>query len=262
MDLIAVKLQEAVKASVIGIDQVNCLGEIESKSRHDYVSKLDLELQNRLIINIAKILPGTEIYSEENVSEYQDIKGNAVIIDPLDGTFNAISEIPFYAISIAYIKDNIPVIGITYDIKNDEIFVGIKNLGMFVNGKKALANIKHEFSKSIAISSGFIELAARKNPKILSALGEEARIRMLGSQALQLAYVAAGRIRANINYEAKYWDDIAGYVMLNEMGFVYGDFNGQKIFPKSYIDSKENLKSFAYHPNDSEKLANILKDLI
>lgn len=261
IELIFTKLQEAIKKVARNIKSEELLNDFEIKARQDYVSKYDLKLEQELIENIKLILPDVEIYSEENIKKAQKLAQDVVIIDPLDGTLNAMSEIPFYAISIAYITNNIPVIGITYDLNNGEMFAALKDVGFFINGKKMVRCATNKFAKSIAVSSGLIELAANANLSALSDLRKMARLRMLGSETLQLAYVAAGRLRANINFEAKYWDDIAGFIMLEEMGYVYHNFYGDKIFPKDYLDPAENLKSLACHPDDIKQLANILNNL-
>ena len=261
MEDLFLKLQEIVKNIATNLDANVLLQNVESKAAQDYVTELDITLQNNLSKQLKTILPNATIYGEENLSQAVTISEEAIIMDPLDGTFNAIGQIPFYGISLAYLKKQEPLIAITYDLANNEIFAALRGSGMFINGQKITSKHDAKPKKAIALSSEFLEKSALQKPEIILEIRKTARIRMLGSQALQLAYVACGRLRSNINLEAKYWDDIAGYVMLKEMGYKYCDFKGNKIFPKNQLDPQENLCSIAYHPDDELDLIKLTQDL-
>ena len=232
---------------------------IEKKSHQDYVTKTDLQIQNFLIEYISKNFPTIPVLSEEIIKEKQDVPNKCFVIDPLDGTLNYINDIKFYSISVAYIENNTPILGVTFDPNLNELFVAELNQGLFINNKKI--EISNTNSELIIISNDFLQLCLVKNPHIILNLRKLGKIRILGSQALHLAYVASGKALACINLEAKYWDDAAGYVMLKEAGFDYINFNGKNIFPKQQICPKENLFSVSGNKFITKEIIKILENL-
>ena len=189
--------------------------DIEQKFHQDYVTNLDYKLEHYLIKNISDKFPDLVIFSEEQIKSPIDISSqNCIIIDPLDGTLNAISELPYYAVSVAYLENGYPKIGITYDFVRDELFSAEIGGGMFVNGKK-LETVSLD-KKTISISNDFLTHCLDFNPDLIRKIKKVGKIRILGSQTLHLAYVACGRLRACFNFEAKFWDDAAGFVMLKK----------------------------------------------
>ena len=249
------------KARIFFIDiESHCSNlDIKEKSYQDYVTKLDIEIQKYLIDSISIIFPGFEIYSEENIKDVTKLKNKCFVIDPLDGTLNFISGIPYFCISVAYVDHGIPKVGVTYDPNNNEIFHAFHGGGFFINRKKFLGNSNS--SKIIAISNDFLGMCIDKNPIIIKKLRNYGKIRILGSQALHLAYVSAGRILACINHEAKYWDDVAGFVMLKESGLDYKSFRGEIIFPKYEIDPRQNLNSLCGEEKIMHEITKIINDL-
>lgn len=240
--ILSVKSSIVASASIVNIKQ---------KSHQDYVTNLDHELEDYLLKTISAKLPDIKILSEETIKAPINISNqNCIVIDPLDGTLNAISELPYYSTSIAYIENGTPKIGITYDFIRNELFYASTGEGMFINGIKVNRNSISLDKKPIAISNDFLIYYLDKNPDLIKKIRNIAKIRILGSQTLHLAYVASGRLRANFNLEAKFWDDAAGFVMLKEMGMEYINFQNQNIFPKKYIDPEENLMSFAAKSED------------
>ena len=233
--------------------------DIKKKSHQDYVTKTDLRIQDFLIEHISKNFPTIPVLSEEAIKEKQNIPDKCFVIDPLDGTLNYINDIKFYSISIAYIENSLPILGITFDPNLKELFVAELNQGLFINNKKI--EITDTNSELIIISNDFLQLCLMKNPNIILDLRKLGKIRILGSQALHLAYVASGKALACINLEAKYWDDAAGYVMLKEAGFDYINFNGKNIFPKQQICPKENLCSVSGNKFIIKKIIKILNNL-
>ena len=230
--------------------------DIKEKSHQDYVTNLDIKIQKYLIDSISNIFGEIEVYSEENIQETIKIKDKCFVIDPLDGTLNFISGIPFFSISVAYVERGVPKVGVTYDPNNNEIFHAYFGGGFFINNQKITNNFNS--SKLICISNDFLSMCIEKNPNIIKKLRNYGKIRILGSQALHLAYVSAGRVLACINLEAKYWDDVAGFAMLKEVGFSYENFNGDSIFPLFEINPKQNLHSLC----GDEKIIKEIKEII
>lgn len=241
---IVLSIKQELKANLV-------ITNVQQKAYQDYVTNLDYDLENYLTKTIAAKLPDVEIFSEEQIKDRVEISGKkCIVIDPLDGTQNAACAIPYYAASIAYLEDGFPKIGITYDFMRDELFHASLDGGMFINDTKLNKNSISLDKKPITISNNFLTYFAEHKPELITAIRKVAKVRMLAAETLHLAYLASGRLRANFNFEAKFWDDAAGFVMLKEMGMQYVNFNNQNIFPKKYIDPQESLMSLAGNSQD------------
>lgn len=263
MDLDKIRLElESIILQTKGFfykESSNKLLDVKKKSDKDYVSKTDLEVQNFLIDKINSSIPNIQILSEENINEKHDLSEKCFVIDPLDGTLNYINGISFYCVSIAYVENGTPVIGITYNPLTNDLYVAQKSHGFYINNLKI--ELQDCNSELIIISNDFLQSCLNVNPNIILELRKFGKIRIFGSQALHIPYVASGKVLACINLEAKYWDDVAGYVMLKEVGFDYINFKGENIFPKSQICPKENLFSISGNKLVTNKIQKLLKDL-
>ena len=213
------------------------------KEKHDYVTNVDLAIERVVIELINSRYPSHQVIGEESVPEFIDFSQPTWLIDPLDGTSNFVFDIPFYGFSIAFILDNQVQAALIIDLASHEVFTAFRGGGAYLNSKRLY--IKDNQSDFIGISSGFVEQAAIQAPDVLLDIRKQGKFRLLGAQALHLCYVAAGRLKACINYEAKVWDDIAGALIVEEAGGRYSSkasFNTCRI---SSIKSDQNLMSIA-----------------
>lgn len=231
--------------------------EITEKSRLDYVTKFDLDLDGKISSFIKKKFPQHMICSEENIKESLVFDQPTWVLDPLDGTSNFMFQIPFFCTSIAFIDKNCVQFGIVYDFSNGDTFYAKKGFGSYLNGEK-LSEKRSVPSEFIGLSSGFIDLCIKKNPRLISALRSSAKLRILGSQALSLCYVASGRLKANINYEAKIWDDLAGSLILEEASCHYESLNGFKPNDLNTWESQKSLFSLASNKKNKDTLLSLL----
>ncbi len=262
MDLRSISdtLLSIVRSSKSIIDK-ELIENIDKKSHQDYVTNLDIAIEKYLMGEISRRLQNIEIFSEESIKDKIDISNtNCIVIDPLDGTLNAIAKLGFHAISMAYLENGEPKIGITYDYMKDEMFYAFNGGGMFINDDKVDSGALPS-NETVSISNDFLLRAIDMDPKIIKKIREFGKIRILGSQALHLAYVASGRLKININFEAILWDDVAGYVMLKEVGLSYKNFSGKDIFPRKILNPKENLLSIAGNARDLSEVQNLIKDI-
>lgn len=240
-----------VAAVIAATKNIQPVTQIQEKTAQDYVTDLDLAIEAKLINYIQDKL-SIPVYSEEQIQQTIDLPANEfIVIDPLDGTLNAICNLGLYATSVAYVNNKTPQIGITYDFRNKELFQAIANSGLFYNQQPVTP--KSTASKVFSVSTDFLTQAYTQ-PSIIQNLRAFGKIRSLGSQTLALAYVAFGRSKFNINIEAKYWDDAAGYVMLQEAGMLHKNLLGADIFPKDQLDPNEQLLSLACKPEELEQL--------
>jgi myo-inositol-1(or 4)-monophosphatase len=207
---------------------------IDQKGKNDYASEVD-RMAEREIINIIKAAyPEHAILAEESGEH----KGNDFVwvIDPLDGTTNFLHGFPQYAVSIALKHKGRLEVGVVYDPLRDELFTAKRGGGAMLNNRR-LRVTNQTSLKGALIGTGF----PFKTDKHLDAyLGmfralttDCAGIRRAGAAALDLAYVAAGRLDGFWEIGVMEWDVAAGILLIKEAGGVITDFS----FNDKYLES-------------------------
>ncbi len=211
-------------------------GQVEGrrKGTGDVVTDMDFDVENQIGAILKELFPQWQILAEEN----DGTKEGAIhewcwVLDPLDGTLNFAMGVPFFSISLALLKSGEPVLGWVYDPIHDEMFHARQGEGAFLNNNPLRPNRRRDFDVACGASSGFIGkiLLERARVDSVEFARHFGKMRNLGSQALQLCYVAAGRLRACMNWEAKLWDDAAGALLVREAGCEYSSLAGKPIFP-------------------------------
>jgi len=207
---------------------------VDQKGRNDYATEVD-RMAEREIINIIKTAyPDHGILAEE--SGVQEGNDYVWIIDPLDGTTNFIHGFPQYAVSIALKHKGKLEVGVIYDPLRDELFTAKRGGGAMLNNRK-LRVTQPNGLKGALLGTGF----PFKTDKHLDAYTgmfralttECAGIRRAGSAALDLAYVAAGRLDGYWEIGIMEWDMAAGILLIKEAGGVVTDFS----FNDNYVES-------------------------
>ncbi|MGD1844811.1 MAG: inositol monophosphatase family protein [Salibacteraceae bacterium] len=203
-------------------------GLIEEKGVHDLVTAVDKASEKRLAEGLTRLLPGSGIEAEEGTSER---KGETWrwVVDPIDGTTNFIHGLPCYAISIALVRENTTVMGVVYEINQDECFYAWENGGAFNNGKSIRVSETTRLEDSL-LATGFPYTDfGRQVPymELFAYLMQHSRgLRRLGSAATDLAYVACGRFELFYEYGLKPWDVMAGAFLVQQAGGRVSDFAG------------------------------------
>lgn len=142
------------------------------------------------------------------------------IVDPLDGSFNYSQHIPFCCVAIALVKDGEPQLGVVYDFNHDELFSGIVGVGSWLN-HQAIKVSDINTSKNGVLNTGFparSNYSAEALQKFAEYMGQWRKVRMLGSAALALAYVAAGRAECYREQGTMFWDVAAGTALVRAAG--------------------------------------------
>lgn len=201
---------------------------VEVKAQNDYVSEVDREAEARIIADLRKAYPGHGIIAEESPAIDADAEYRW-IIDPLDGTTNFLHGFPHYAVSIACQHRGQLQHGVIYDPFKQELFAASRGAGATLNNRR----IRVARSKSLQgtlLATGF----PFRHPeqvdefmKLLRLLYTSAGdIRRAGSAALDLAYVAAGRLDGYWESGLKSWDIAAGALIVREAGGLVTDYAG------------------------------------
>ncbi len=193
--------------------------EVDEALHHDLKIALDKESQELITGIILEHFPDHAIYGEEGLagdqsSDYQ------WIVDPIDGTVNFFYGIPHYCISIAMrIKEEL-TIGVIYDPSTDELWTVEKGGPAYLNGKEIQASPRTKIEESILfVGCGKTEEALNTGLERFRKASLRARkMRMMGSAALGMAYIATGRMDAYIESRISLWDIAAGQLLLEAAG--------------------------------------------
>jgi len=209
-----------------GLDQLDRL-EIYEKGDNDFTTHIDIAAERTIIQTIHENYPNHRIIAEESGSLNEH--DFTWVIDPLDGTTNFMHGIPHFCVSIAVLEKNRPRYGVIYDPIRNETFTVTRGGGAFVNSRRMRVTSHHKISNAL-VATGF----PLRNPeklggflKTFEKIAREVRgIRRAGSAALDLAYVAAGRLDGFWECNLKQWDIAAGALMVQEAGGLVSDFEG------------------------------------
>jgi myo-inositol-1(or 4)-monophosphatase len=201
---------------------------VHTKAPFDYVTSVDKEAETMIIESVLKHFPDHSIMSEETPNEgLQD--GIAWVIDPLDGTANFIHGFPFVAVSIAVCEDKRPILGFVLDPVRRELFSARRGSGAYLNGERILTS-RPPALKDALIATGFPHRTRDLlDPYLKTFRGIFERvsgIRRAGAAALDLAYLAAGRVDGFWEAGLKAWDIAAGSLLVTEAGGTVSDFWG------------------------------------
>ncbi len=185
----------------------------------DVKLEMDRRAEDAIVAVLTEAYPDHSILTEESgrlgkASEYE------WVVDPLDGSYNYLKHIPIWATSIALRKGGEEVIGVIYDPSRDEMFHTEKGKGAFLNGRPIFVSDAESVTVStIAFASG---PHGERMERIAEAIGRlmsmSRKVRAMGSAALQLAYVACGRVDAFFQFGLFDWDVAAGMALIREAG--------------------------------------------
>ncbi len=229
------EVQEIAKmagAFIAGEREKFNLDDIEVKGKANFVSYVDKQAEELIVEALRKLLPDSGFIAEEGTALSFDEKYKW-IIDPLDGTTNFIHGLPPFAVSIALMEDEELVIGVVYEITQDECFYAWKGSKAYLNGKEIKVT-KAAATIDSLIATGFPYSAMDKLECYVASMRyfmiHSHGLRRLGSAATDLSYVAAGRFEAFYEHGLKPWDVAAGALILRQAGGKVSDFNGTDNF--------------------------------
>ena len=221
--------------------------EVESKGRNDFVSNIDRMAESIIIEQIQDTYPDHSILAEESGS----IQGNSEftwIIDPLDGTLNFLQGIPHFSVSIGVMKGLHHEHGVIVDPVRGDEFVASRGSGAQLNGKRIRVSTRAKIEDCVLATSippGSIENRLETHMDSVKRITRTCRaVRQGGSAALDLAYVAAGRLDGFWQMDLSKWDIAAGIVLVREAGGFIGDLKGGESFWETGDIAAANPKCF------------------
>lgn len=235
--MLNIAVQAARNASKIIVRYVDRLDSVEvnEKNRNDFVTQVDQLSEQEIINTIQKAYPSHAILAEE--SGITKGEGDYVwVVDPLDGTTNFIHAFPQFSVSIALKHRDKLEVAVVYDPLRQELFTAVRGEGAQLNNRKIRVSSCKKMDAAL-IGTGF---PFKKNQHFKSYLNtfeaifpKTAGVRRAGSAALDLAYVAAGRLDGFWEIALKEWDMAAGILLIKEAGGLVGDFHDEV----NYLDS-------------------------
>ena len=231
MEFKDVALKAAKEAGKIHLKYYGTKFKIGFKEKlQDKVTIADIESEKK-IVSIIKKNFDHNILAEEG--KYKKVNSPYLwVIDPLDGTNNFSHNFPFFATSIALLKNGSVILGVVYDPLRNELFFAEKGKGATLNGKKIKVTSTTDLRESL-LSTGFYydrgipmekTLNDIKNFFLTGILG----IRRSGSAALDLCFLACGRIDGFWEFKLSPWDFAAGKIIIEEAGGKFSGKNGEK----------------------------------
>lgn len=201
--------------------------DVSQKAPGDWVTRFDREVEEDLQEALQHALPQGRFVGEEGGGELTD--GPTWLVDPIDGTANFARGYPQYAVAIALCVGREPVLGVIVDPSRDEVFTAATGLGARLNGRPiACAGPRLPGQCLVATvfpkpGAPFMDDYLAEFGRVLKTFGQ---VRRSGAMALELAYVAAGRVDAFWERGMGAWDAAAGAVLLREAGAVMQAMDG------------------------------------
>lgn len=243
----AVKEAEKIVMSYYGKEKT-----IQNKGEFDLVTKADVEAENKIVEIIKNKFPEHGFILEES-DNFNESSEYVWIIDPIDGTTSFAHNYPMFSISIALFKNKEPLLGVVFAPYMKELFHAEKGKGAFLNNKKISVSKITSLKKSI-VATGFPYEERKRTLKYLEKILEIAQgIRRSGSAAIDICYIAAGRVDAYYELGLKIMDTVAAQLILKEAGGKVTDFEGNEI-----LDNYE--KVVASNNLVHDELLNLLKE--
>lgn len=206
---------------------------IQTKSNpNDLVTNIDKEIEQFFINKIRKTFENHRILGEEGFGdEVDNLDGVVWIIDPIDGTMNFIHQQRNFAISLGVYENGIGKIGLIYDVAHGELYHAINGKGAFMNDSPLPKLNKVAVKESIiALNATWVMENHRIDHNLLIPLVRDARgTRSYGTAALEMVFVATGRVDAYISMRLSPWDVAAGAIIIEELGGIVTNLRGKKL---------------------------------
>ena len=221
---------------------------VRSKRHNDFVSEVDHAAEEAILGVLRDAYPSHGFLAEES-GEKNSRADYVWVIDPLDGTTNFLHGLPQYCVSIALLHKSVPQQAVIFDPNRNELFTATKGSGAFLNDRRIRVSRIDRLDGAL-VGTGFPFREVEKNLERYMAMFRTimrgtAGIRRAGAAALDLAWVAAGRMDAFWEIGLSPWDMAAGALLVREAGGLVGDFDGEDGYLASGEIVAANAKVFS-----------------
>lgn len=226
---------EKIKTLALEMRPLFCDTERASHSRakgdKDYVTEVDLAVQNKVMEQLTAWYPEVEMLSEEKDNSGIDPTGDHWILDPVDGTSNLMHDFRHSALSLAYCEEGVLQFGLIYNPFADELFWAEKGNGAFCNGRSIHVSTRKTLEESLILfgTCPYHRERTEKDFDLFRRVFLRSQdVRRLGSAAMDLAYIACGRSDLFFERDLKPWDYAAGLLIVEEAGGTVWDYTGTR----------------------------------
>jgi myo-inositol-1(or 4)-monophosphatase len=207
---------------------------VVEKQQLDFASEVDRLAEAEIIRELKRAYPAHAMLAEESGASGKS--KSTWVIDPLDGTHNYLRGFPHFSVSIALLEHGDPIVGVVFDPLRGELFTASKGDGAFLNDRRIRVGKRDGLAGALLATGVPFRQRAHLDAQIgmtRALLAEAEDLRRTGSAALDIAYVAAGRIDGFYEIGLKPWDMAAGVLLVREAGGRYCDFAGRDGMPSS-----------------------------
>lgn len=208
------------------------IGALIGKGDRDFATSVDLQIESTIRALLADADPSLPFLGEEGGGE--SAARASWVLDPIDGTINFSRDSPLCTISLALVVNGQPVLGIVDAPLLGERFVARQGAGAYLNGRRIVVSEVSGLAEAIVGVADFkVGVGSEDENRVhLAVVGrlarESLRVRMLGSAALDLAWLAAGRLNATIMLSNLPWDVTGGLLLVREAGGMVYDYDGSE----------------------------------
>ena len=219
----------ALKAGEILIDRFRRVSRVSFKGRGNIVTDVDTEVEGEVLAVLRREFPNMGTLGEESAGSKADV-GYVWIVDPLDGTRNYASGIPFFSTVVGLARDGEPLVGVNYDPVSNEMFEAEKGEGAFLNGEPIRVSERTALADCIVgMDLSYQDQGAADGLDIVRSIWPGMQTaRIMGSSALGISYAAAGLTDLYFHHRLEPWDQVAGMLLVEEAGGVITDRTGRR----------------------------------
>lgn len=216
----------ALKAGKILLESSGHL-EVRHKKDKDLVTNADISAEDSIVSTICEKFPEHNILCEErgltdNGSEY------TWVVDPLDGTHNYVYGLPFWGVSIAVARDNVPIVGVLYSPSCDEMVTAERGKGAFLDGNRLKVSGR-ELGDSLIFSGARFHVDRSSTDTMQKLIDNVFTVRMLGVAVTSFSFLAQGKVDGYVSNVLRPWDYAAGWLVTEESGGKMTDFDGKAL---------------------------------
>ncbi len=221
--------EAAIRAGEILLDRFRTSLSVSYKGRGNIVTDVDTEVEEEVLGILQREYPDMGLLGEESSGVHAG-EGYVWIVDPLDGTRNYASGIPFFSTVVGLALDGEVLVGVNYDPVREDLFEAERGGGAFLNGERVTVSERKELAECIiGTDLSYNNRGAANGLEVIREIWPGMQTaRIMGSAALGLSYAATGRTDLYFHHQLEPWDQVAGMLLAEEAGGIATDRSGRR----------------------------------